>query len=397
MIAIPDLFGAFQKGREAAIEANWKDLQNYESIESARHQNDAAALANLATMADFGKERQLKNNQVTNSDLTTEHNRATQPSKLYKAGSDALVEGVNYATLAANPDILAKGATSNLRTWYNNGLTGENNSSTNVLNSSIIKGVTKELYPDLYNAAFASVKSGADIQTITAQYGPATAKLALDLQLKEGLVTYEKYNQEMERLRAIAPYVGATAAAEAQAGLITAEGTVTQAGTNKKVIEHSNKSFELTNQLVQLTNAYQTEVTTAGPNTKRAMDLAKLISEVQTNLIRLAGGTGSIAAHTPISVPVVDPNTGATLGSVDTSTGAVTRANPTGTPTGTTTGNLSPASPLVRPSPQIAADPLFIGSPHSAIPKIARVVPSTALISPSQLNSNLQNRKGGIL
>ena len=395
MIAIPDLFGAFQKGREAAIEANWKDLQNYESIENARHQNDAAALANLATMADFGKERQLKNNQVTNSDLTTEHNRATQPSKLYKAGSDTIIEGVNYAALAANPDILAKGAASNLLTWYNNTQTGENNSGTNALNSSIIKGVTEGNYQELYNAADASVKAGAETQAITARYGPATAKLALDIKLQEGLITKEQHRQEMERLQAMAPYVGATAAANAQAGLTTAQGNVTQAKLNNKVTEHSSKSFELQNQLVQLTNAYQIEVATAGPDTKRAMDLAKLISEVQTNLIRLAGGTGSIAAYTSPYATVVDPTTGATLGSVDTTTGVATRASTTGTPA--TTGNLSPASPLVRTPSQIPSDPLFIGSPHSAIPKIAPVVPSTALISPSQLNSNLQNRKGGIL
>ena len=81
MIAIPDLFGAYQKGRETAIEANWKDLQNYESIENDRHRNDAAALANLATMADFGKERRLMDNRVTNSDLETALNLETQIGK----------------------------------------------------------------------------------------------------------------------------------------------------------------------------------------------------------------------------------------------------------------------------------------------------------------------------
>ena len=99
MIFIPDLFGSYQKGREAAIDANWKDLQNYESIENARHQNDAAALANLATMDDYGKERQLKSDLVTNSGLVTEHNKALQPSKLYDAGTNGILSQIQFTLL----------------------------------------------------------------------------------------------------------------------------------------------------------------------------------------------------------------------------------------------------------------------------------------------------------
>lgn len=420
MIVIPDLFGAYQKGREAAIEANWKDLQNYEGVENARHQNDAAALTNLATMADFGKQRRLTDNQVTNSDLVTELNVESHPGNVYNARTNTLIAGVNYGTINDNLDTVKGIAANNLTTIANNAQTGVNNSGTNLLNSSIAYGVTEQYYPELYNAAAASVKAGADIQTITAQYGPAVTKLALDLKLKEGLITYEQYNQEMTRLRAIAPYVGPTAAANAQAGLITAQGNVTQSRYNNKVIDYTNKAFALQNRLAQLTSAYKTEEATGGPNTKRATDLAKQIAEVQDELARLAGVTGPIAAHTPTSVPVIDPSTGVYLGSMDTYTGAVTRANPT---SGTTTGNLFSASPPVRTPSQIAADntgrtTVMTGTPLIAIrtpttqqtttathylPNGQRVVTSTpvrtstALISPSQLNSNLQNRKGGVL
>lgn len=41
---IPDLFGAYTKGRELAIQKNWEDLRNYESVESQRNQNDLAAM-----------------------------------------------------------------------------------------------------------------------------------------------------------------------------------------------------------------------------------------------------------------------------------------------------------------------------------------------------------------
>ena len=422
MIAIPDLFGAYQKGRETAIDANWKDLQNYESIENARHQNDAAALANLATMADFGVRRRMVQNEGTNSDLTTEHNLATQLGKLYRAGTDNFIDGVTYGTLMANPDAVKGIAADNLTTIVRNAQTGANNSGTNALNSSIIYDTTRNNYDAARKAADATYKTGIDIQTITAQYGPAVAKMALEAQRLQGLVTQEEYEQRLLELEGRRPYVYGTSQANAKAGLITAQNSVGQATVNGKVISQQDKTFELNNQLAQLTQAYQTEVALAGPNTKRAMDLAKRISEVQNKLAQAAGVTGSIAPYTPTSVPVVDPSTGVYLGSMDTSTGAVTRANPTsGTPA--TTGNLFPASPLVRTPSQIAADnigrttvmtgtPLIaIGTPTTQqtttathyLPNGQRVVTSTpvrtptAVISPSQLNSNLQNRKGGVL
>ena len=424
MIVIPDLFGAYQKGREAAIEANWKDLQNYEGVENARHQNDAAALTNLATMADFGKQRRLTDNQVTNSDLETELNVKSQIGKLFNADTNNEIAAINYGTVSDNRDYIAEGMANNLLIWGNNAQTGVNNSGTNLLNSSIAYGVTEKNYDAAFKAADASMKAGIGIQTITAQYGPAITKQALEAQRLQGLITKEEYEQRLLELEGRRPYVYGTSQANAQAGYITAKGNVTQAGYNNKVIDYTNKAFELQNRLAQLTSAYQAEVATGGPNTKRATDLATQIAKVQDELARLAGVTGPIAAHTPTSVPVIDPSTGVYLGSMDTYTGAVTRANPTsGTTSGTTTGNLFSASPLVRTPSQIAADntgrttvmtgtPLIaIGTPTTQqtttathyLPNGQRVVTSTpvrtstALISPSQLNSNLQNRKGGVL
>lgn len=41
---IPDLFGAYTKGRELAIDKNWQDLKNFESVEAQRNLNDLAAM-----------------------------------------------------------------------------------------------------------------------------------------------------------------------------------------------------------------------------------------------------------------------------------------------------------------------------------------------------------------
>lgn len=59
MIVIPDLFGAYQKGKEQAIQSNWQDLKNYEAIEAARTANDRANLQLLGELADFDIQRQV--------------------------------------------------------------------------------------------------------------------------------------------------------------------------------------------------------------------------------------------------------------------------------------------------------------------------------------------------
>ena len=197
MIVIPDLFGAYQKGRETAIDANWKDLQNYESIENARHQNDAAALANLATMADFGKRRQMVQNEATNSDLTTQLNKATHRGKLYNAESDEIIAGVNFGTLKDNQDAVEGIASNNLETLWRNAQIGANNAGTDALNSNIIYDTTRKYYDAAAKAADEAYAAGIDIQRITAQYGPEITKMALDLRLQEGYITREQHNQEV--------------------------------------------------------------------------------------------------------------------------------------------------------------------------------------------------------
>ena len=60
---IPDLFGAYIKGREMAIEKNWQDLKNYEQVESMRNSNDLQALQVLGERADFGGKRDMFRHQ----------------------------------------------------------------------------------------------------------------------------------------------------------------------------------------------------------------------------------------------------------------------------------------------------------------------------------------------
>ena len=186
MIVIPDLFGSFQKGREAAIEANWKDLQNYESIENARHQNDAAALANLATMADFGKQRRLTDNQVTNSDLNTQLNIAQMPAKLNIAEGDAMYTGMQLGNMKANEDAIKQALTNQLGTFVLGAETGYNNAVVSHGRSTIGRNVFTDNYKGLYKAADGKTKADIAQTNSYIKYMPAITDLAYQTQLYTG-------------------------------------------------------------------------------------------------------------------------------------------------------------------------------------------------------------------
>lgn len=82
---IPDLFGAYIKGRELAIEKNWQDLKNYEAVEHARNQNDLEALQILGERADFGGKRSMFQDKVTQSKRESEIAEYAQPGLASRA------------------------------------------------------------------------------------------------------------------------------------------------------------------------------------------------------------------------------------------------------------------------------------------------------------------------
>lgn len=82
---IPDLFGAYIKGRELAIEKNWQDLKNYEAVEHARNQNDLEALQILGERADFGGKRSMFQDKVNQSKLESEVAEYAQPGFVSRA------------------------------------------------------------------------------------------------------------------------------------------------------------------------------------------------------------------------------------------------------------------------------------------------------------------------
>lgn len=102
-VIIPDLFGAFQKGREYAIDRNWKDLENYETIEKMRTANDMAQLALLQERYYTPLKMNMFANNADNSEMQSQIQFTAFPGALSNARqftNQAISnEGVQAATL----------------------------------------------------------------------------------------------------------------------------------------------------------------------------------------------------------------------------------------------------------------------------------------------------------
>lgn len=101
-MVIPDLFGAYIKGREYAIDRNWQDLKNFEYIENARNQNDLNAMDIWERRQQMPGKMSMFYNQAKSSDLAMEVMNAAQRGRLAQAnlGSDVAVG--NYGVFKQN-------------------------------------------------------------------------------------------------------------------------------------------------------------------------------------------------------------------------------------------------------------------------------------------------------
>ena len=137
MIVIPNLFGAYQKGREAAIEANWNDLKNYENIEAMRTRNDRDALQLLADQADYNINRSMMRDNGDVSALNAALAKERFYGDVYNARNNALLGQAQYvaATNAAVDGTLQNYANGQLMTTFNNGDTNLYNSGINSLDA----------------------------------------------------------------------------------------------------------------------------------------------------------------------------------------------------------------------------------------------------------------------
>jgi hypothetical protein len=101
---IPDLFGAYIKGRELAIEKNWQDLKNYENVQNARLQNDLTALDLLGRRSDFAGNRAVHNYQVNSASRADRIGEIAQPGMEAKANMGSGHAQDQFSIWQANRD-----------------------------------------------------------------------------------------------------------------------------------------------------------------------------------------------------------------------------------------------------------------------------------------------------
>lgn len=157
MIYIPDLFSAYAKGQEEAIDRNWNDLNQYETVEQARTNNDMARINLQAGMDDYGNNRAISNALGSQAMI----------------GEDLLKR--MYPGDAANADMNTQNAISQLGA-FNNNLPGIDNLNNAKLTSNIITGT---------NAA----DTAAGISATQRQYLPQTLGVLGESIVAQNLVT----------------------------------------------------------------------------------------------------------------------------------------------------------------------------------------------------------------
>lgn len=82
---IPDLFGAYMKGRELAIDKNWQDLKNFEAIEDARNQNDLTAMDVWERQQQMPGKMNMFDNNVKISQMNTDVAKEAHPGLMVRA------------------------------------------------------------------------------------------------------------------------------------------------------------------------------------------------------------------------------------------------------------------------------------------------------------------------
>ena len=159
MITVPNLFGAYQKGREAAIEANWNDLKNYENIESLRTRNDRDALQLLAEQADYNINRSMMRDNGDVSALNAALANERFYSDVYNARNNAMLGQAQFtaAANAAADGRLQGYANGQLMTTFNNGGVNLSNSAVNLTDATAREQALRNNLGAYYNLVNSTV------------------------------------------------------------------------------------------------------------------------------------------------------------------------------------------------------------------------------------------------
>lgn len=130
MILIPDLFGAYVKGQEEAIKANWTDLENFDAVSKTMRENALGDATHEGNLADAGLANILSTTRYRVADSrrgeiatllgnTADYNLNQQGYNVNKATG---ILGADVARLPNDIDVYAGGqTTNNALATYNQG------------------------------------------------------------------------------------------------------------------------------------------------------------------------------------------------------------------------------------------------------------------------------------
>ena len=350
MITIPNLFGAYQKGREAAIEANWDDLKNYENIEAMRTRNDRDALQLLAEQADYNINRSMMRDNGDVSAMATTLTRERFPGDVYNARNNAMLGQAQYiaAINAAADGRLQNYTDGQLMTTFNNGGTNVANSWVNLTDATARRqGLSNNLdayYSLINNTVADNIAAGRQAITTNQATRPfnhaaavnsaaATANQAQVAQLfgqgklqnPDDIVQAGVYTTEANRIGA-------------QANVTAQQNTLTQM-QNLLEEERKAKLAQLQNQRTLLLQNIQ--LAAQSGNTAAGQAMAAQYGTIDSDIVRLGGKsqlplvreavTGALGVPPSTATTQVSP-TPATQTPAVRQPPAVTQAPPTRVP-----------------------------------------------------------------
>ena len=350
MITIPNLFGAYQKGREAAIEANWNDLKNYENIESMRTRNDRDALQLLAEQADYNINRSMMRDNGDVSAMATALTRERFPGDVYNARNNAMLGQAQYiaATNAAADGRLQNYTDGQLMTTFNNGGTNVANSWINLTDATARqRGLSNNLdayYSLINNTVADNIDAGRQAITTNQATRPfnhtaavsSAAATAYQAQVAQLFNTGKLQNPD--DIVQTGVYTTKANRIGAQTGVVANQNTLTQT-QNQLEEERKAKLAQLQNQRTLLLQNIQ--LAAQSGNTAAGQAMAAQYGTIDADIVRLGGKsqlplvreavTGALGVPPSTATTQVSP-TPATQTPAVRQPPAVTQAPPTRVP-----------------------------------------------------------------
>lgn len=369
MIVIPDLFGAYQKGKEQAIQSNWQDLKNYEAIEAARTANDRANLQLLGELADFDIQRQVAQhlgNASARADKLGEKQFVVDTnnvnSNIYTSGAKlGVIRGAaedgrlsnyfdnqfntSYYNSEANKDIAHNGAT-----------------VAQVHNEVLHDPSNLQKYVDTTNLVFIK---GLETQGINAEFSPKIAQATGGQTLSAAQAGTQMNKNALADAEGKAPYMKQIGAKSAQVTLKQLELTSEQVDQSMKDLANldAEKRKALEDKL--LTSIAEIDAVLADPSRE---------AEHPAMRARKAKFLRDLAATTDVSTLKADPSKSATqtgttsTGTGDTSTPATNQSGATNSRQATSGSN---SQQPANTTPTVTATALI---PDTVVPTGTRAV-----------------------